>query len=84
MASDRVTQLKAARDRRELREAAHRAVMLFDRKPDLANTQAALDALTAYSENLRRGEPVSVDERFSFEQRWDARVEEGRARDGSS
>lgn len=82
MADKPIISLQARRTRTELREKAHLAVMHFDRKPDLANALAALDALKAYSDNLRQGEPVSIDERFAFERRWDARVEEGRKRDG--
>jgi len=35
------------------RERAHEAVKKFDRKPDLANTQAAIEALSKYEQHLK-------------------------------
>lgn len=71
--------MSTAQEKTIAREAAHQAVKCFDIKPDLASTVEAIEALQEYERTLRAGDTVSVDERFAFEQRWDARVAEGRA-----
>lgn len=63
------------------REDAHQAVKAFDRKPDHANTKAAMDALSLYLGLLSQGydqTPKTREEQAAFARSWDAKVEAGR------
>lgn len=60
------------------REDAHQAVKAFDRKPDHANTKAAMDALSLYLGLLSQGfdrAPKTREEQAAFATGWDAKVD---------